>query len=390
MIGGANPPLRGQRGIKMVKQTTIHKFVTKQGYELVEKFGKSETSRALKISRPTIDAILREFPTAPKSTVPKYVFQWEETTGNKLFVEKYQGRLGQFRQYIIQGMKAWLLLGKKDPCSWDVEDFRRIWSAEQFRDSMTQKIGYENAVFFRKWMRASGNESFCDLEEFATDGLKRPKGIRKQWFLEDEEITRLIETTDRPDLIVSFVVALLSGGRASSIMKCNESQGIRPMDIDERNYGILMYEPKRKNYVLRFFHPRAIELLKKYIADSETKPNEPLFAEYQLMRKRLKQSALKARVAKIAQVWGAWHITKHTFVSQGAYHGLSIEVISEQAGTDANTLMQFYAGIKEKKMRAELLGEQVDIEPFHVWALRVIIEPAIKRYEQLTVTNGDK
>jgi hypothetical protein len=45
--------------------------------------------------------------------------------------------------------------------------------------------------------------------------------------------------------------------------------------------------------------------------------------------------------------------------------------------------MDYYAGIKEKKMRAELLGEKVDIEPFHAWALRVIIEPAIRRYEKL-------
>jgi hypothetical protein len=46
----------------MVKKTTLHEFVSKNGYELIEKLGKSETSRILKVSRPTIDTILREFP----------------------------------------------------------------------------------------------------------------------------------------------------------------------------------------------------------------------------------------------------------------------------------------------------------------------------------------
>ena len=43
----------------MVKKTTIHKFVTQQGYELVEKLGKMETSRALKISRVQLYRILK-------------------------------------------------------------------------------------------------------------------------------------------------------------------------------------------------------------------------------------------------------------------------------------------------------------------------------------------
>jgi integrase len=246
---------------------------------------------------------------------------------------------------------------------------------------------FDYAIIFRKWMRALGKGEFCNMEEFETKGLKRPKGVKKQWFLEDEEITRLIEAIDREDLLVAFVLSLFSGGRASSIMESCVSKGIRPMDIDERNYGILMFEPKRQEYVLRLFHPKLVGLVKRYISDCGVKPNEFLFPSYGVMRKLLKSAGLKGKVSKIAEMMGSWHITKHTFVSQGAYHGLSIEVISEQTGTDANTLMDYYAGIKEKKMRAELLGEKVDIEPFHVWALRVIIEPAIRRYEEVT---GDK
>jgi len=371
----------------MVKQITIHEFVTQNGYELIEKFGKKKTSELVKMSRTTIDAILKEHPTKPDKTLPKYVFQWEETAGNQMFIDKYQGRIRCFRRYVFQGMKAWLLLDKKDPVSWDIEDFRKLWKAEKFKDSMTGKIAFLNAVIFRKWMRAIGKTELCDLEEFETKDLKRPKGMKKQWYLEDNEIKRLIEAIDRPTLLVSFIVGLLSGGRVSSIVKSDKAKGIRPMDIDEQNCGILMFEPKTKEYVLRLFHAKAIELVKRYVMTYGIKPNESLFPDDSTMRLYLKRASLKAGVSKIADMQGAWHITKHTFVTQGVYHGLSIEVVSEQSGTDPKTLLDFYAGMKEKKLRAELLGEKVEIEPFHLWSLRVIIEPAIKRYERLVVKN---
>ena len=367
----------------MVRRTTIHKFVTENGYQLIEKYGKSETSRMLKVSRPTLDRLLKQFPQAPARTIPKYVFAWEETEGNKIFAEKYQGRLKQYRRYVRIGMRAWLLLGKKDPVSWDIEEYRRIWEDDHFKDATTGRIQFLVACGVRKWMVAMSKIDLLKLEEFGTKGLKRAKGSRKQWFLEDDEIVRLIEAFPTPHLILGFTVAVLSGGRASSTMPrtCLKTKGIRPMDIDEKNNGILMLEPKRKEYVLRLFDPKVIQLLKRYIADHSIKPNEPCFPEYNCMREALNETAERAKVSKIADVVGCWHITKHTFVSQGAYHGLSLEVLSEQTGTDANTLMEFYAGIKEKKMRLELLGEKVEIEPFHEWARRVIIDPAVKRYE---------
>jgi integrase len=369
----------------VIKKVTIHKFVTEQGYELVQKFGKSQTSKLLEISRPTIDAILREHPTPPAKTLPKYVFQWEETAGNKLFAEKYQGRLkaSTYGRIVLHGLRAWLYLDKKDPASWDIEDYRKVWQCERFRDPITGKVRFLVALSFRKWMRGIGRGDLCALEEFTTKGLRGAKGARKQWFLEDEEIERFIEAMDREDLLVAFVLSVFSGGRASSVMPTENGKGVRPMDIDERNCGILMFEPKRQEYVPRLFHPRVIELVMSYVHDCAIKPNESLFVGYSAMRELLKEVARKAGVSKVAQMRGAWHIAKHTFVSQGAYHGLSIEVISEQTGTDANTLIEFYAGIKEKKMRKELLGEKIDIEPFHEWALRVVIEPAIRRYNKL-------
>jgi hypothetical protein len=64
---------------------------------------------------------------------------------------------------------------------------------------------------------------------------------------------------------------------------------------------------------------------------------------------------------------GATHIFKHTFVTQGAFHNLSMDSISEQTGTNPNTLRDFYVGIKEKKLRHELLGEELDVLPYPIW-----------------------
>jgi hypothetical protein len=46
---------------------------------------------------------------------------------------------------------------------------------------------------------------------------------------------------------------------------------------------------------------------------------------------------------------------------------LSMESISEQTGTNPNTLRDFYVGVKEKKLRHELLGEKLDVLPYHEW-----------------------
>ena len=54
-------------------------------------------------------------------------------------------------------------------------------------------------------------------------------------------------------------------------------------------------------------------------------------------------------------------------MTQGAFHDLSMESISEQTGTNPNTLRDFYVGVKEKKLRHELLGEKLDVLPYHEW-----------------------
>jgi hypothetical protein len=129
----------------------------------------------------------------------------------------------------------------------------------------------------------------------------------------------------------------------------------------------MMYEPKIKDYRPRFLDQNCMNRVKQYISDYQIAPDKPLFPSYSTIRKALKTVAKEANVPQLASMRGATHIFKHTFVTQGAFHDLSMESISEQTGTNPNTLRDFYVGVKEKKLRHELLGEQLDALPYHEW-----------------------
>jgi hypothetical protein len=129
----------------------------------------------------------------------------------------------------------------------------------------------------------------------------------------------------------------------------------------------MMYEPKIKDYRPRFLDQGCMGRVKRYIEDYQVSPDRSLFPSYSTVRKLLKAVAKVANIPQLASMRGATHIFKHTFVTQGAFHDLSMESISEQTGTNPNTLRDFYVGIKEKKLRHELLGEKLDVLPYHEW-----------------------
>ena len=209
-------------------------------------------------------------------------------------------------------------------------------------------------------MRALGKTGILRLEDFGTRGLKRPKS-RKTWFLEDGNLTCLIKATKRHDLLLTEEIGVKSGGRVSSIL------GIRPLDCNFEKNIILMYEAKVNDYRPRFLDDGCMGRIKRYIQDYNIAPDKPLFPSYSTIRKTLKTVAKEADIPQLASMKGATHIFKHTFVTQGAFHNLSMESLSQQTGTNPNTLQGFYVGVKENKLRHELLGEKLEVLPFHEW-----------------------
>jgi site-specific recombinase XerD len=286
--------------------------------------------------------------------------EWERTEGAKLFLAKNRNRIKTWKKHYRVGLVAWRLLEKKAPEKWDAEDYRKLWQHEKFMDSVTKKIRDTVAFSLRLWMRAIEKPDLLQLDEFSTRGLKRPKA-RKMWCLEDKDITRLIQATPRHDLLLTEEIGMKSGGRISSIL------GIRPLDCNFEQNIISMYEPKIEDYQPRLFNQGCMNRLKQYIQDYKIAPDKPLFPSYSTIRKALKTIAKQAGIPQLASMTGATHIFKHTFVTQGAFHGLSIETIANQTGTNPNTLQDFYMGVKEKKLRHELFGEKLDSLPYHEW-----------------------
>jgi len=358
----------------MIRRTVLDTFVRTKGYEVVEKYGISKASEISGLSRPTIYTILKEHPTEPKRVLPKYVGEWEESVGRQKFIELIEGKIkgkNNFKGYLRVGLVSWKdILNRKDPVSWVKEDFQKVWRHEGFRDSETGVIEYNIAVRVRKWMLISGQNDLLDSGEFSP--TKRPKGKKKMWFLEDEELERLIRAIDRPDLLILLRLGIESGGRLSSLKK------VKPRDVNGTHQGILMFEPKVNDYVLRYFNECSMRFFKRYIADFSIQPEQLLCAISDSHIDRLLAAyGEKARLCKTVSS----HIMKHTFVSQAGHRGVSVEIISEQTGTDPNTLREFYAGIKEEKIKHELLGEPMRVETFWQW---------VQKFEKLWVEQYER
>ncbi|MDR2700054.1 MAG: hypothetical protein LBC12_04490 [Nitrososphaerota archaeon] len=343
-----------------LRKETAERFVDANGYVIAEKQGVTAAAQVCGLSRPTVYAILQKYPKRPKRAVPQYVKDFASTEGAKLFLAKNRNRIKTWKKCYSLGLKCYKLLGQKDPLNWVADDHRKLWMYEKFADPVTKRTRDPIAFALRLWMKAMGKHDLLQLEEFTTKGLKRPKS-RKTWYLENATITSLIQSTKHHYLLLIEEIGVKSGGRISSIL------GIRPLDCNFEKDLIVMYEPKIKEYHPRFLDQGCMSRVKQYIADYQVAPDKPLFPSYSTVRKALKAVAKEADIPKLASMSGATHIFKHTFVTQGAFHNLSMESISEQTGTNPNTLRDFYVGVKEQKLRHELLGETLDVLPYHEW-----------------------
>ncbi|MDR2203561.1 MAG: site-specific integrase [Nitrososphaerota archaeon] len=346
-------------GVKLRKET-VERFVNANGYEIVEKQGITAASDVSGLSRPTVYAILEKYPKQPKRIIPQYVKDFDTTEGAKQFLSKNRNRIKTWKKCYSLGLKCYLLLGRKDSLNWTIDDYRKLWMYEKFTDTVTQRTSDTTVFGLRLWMKTMGKHDLLQQEEFVTRGLKRPKS-RKSWCLEDEHLIELIKATKHHYLLLIAEIGVKSGGRISSIL------GVRPLDCNFEKDLIMMYEPKIKDYRPRFLDQGCMGRVKRYIEDYQIAPDKPLFPSYSTVRKTLKAVAVDANISQLASMRGTTHIFKHTFVTQGAFHDLSMESISEQTGTNPNTLRDFYVGVKEKKLRHELLGETLDVSPYHKW-----------------------
>jgi integrase len=364
----------------MVKRSIVDKFVRLGGYETVKKKkGKwKNISLACKrtgISRPTIYAILEEYPDPPSKTRPKYIDEFEKSEGYRLLKEKYQKNVtpGTFQHRVKPIMKAWKFLNKKDPVSWNEQDYLKIWNMEKF---IIPEIGFDEniASAFHIMMKLTKQAHLIDQPEFK--GHKRPPGRKKEWFLQDQEIIDLCNFIDKPDVLVFDFAGTVWGARSSGMLATKVS------DVHFEDYSITVYEPKTRQFVSKYPPIPFFMLLKKYVKDFNLQPEDPLFPNsYSYYNTKLQKAGKRAGIRKNVTT----HILKHTFVSQGHRHRLTKETIIEMTGTEDQTIKKFYLSISEKKVRHETQGLEWDTISFYEW-----VELLYPYFEQKYVNlNGD-
>lgn len=359
-----------------IKKTTLDQFVRLGGYRIVKQDkesgrwkGISKAAQVTQLSDETIRTILKRYPEPPSKTLPIYVQDFYESEGYRIMQEKH-GHKDYFKLVLIpttiQGFK---ILDKKDPISWTEEDFEKLWKHSDLQDSMTDHIEFTKSVNLRRVMKAIGRVDL--LEKFTTK--KRKPGSKRHWYLSDEDVIAVVGQIEEVDVLLIFYEGIATGARWSGLTTT------RPDKINYEESILQIYEPKTKQWVDKYVPRLLLDLIVRYIGRFNIPDTERLYKRsYPVYCKRLEKAGKAAGVKHTVST----HIMKHTFVTQACNRDVSLEVVSQQCGTNPKTLQDYYFGVKTKKMRHELLGEKYEPESFSVW-LKKLHPYFAKRFEEI-------
>ncbi len=359
-----------------IKKTTLDQFVRLGGYQIVKQDkesgrwkGISKAAQVTQLSDETIRSILKQCPEPPSKTLPIYVQDFYESEGYRVLQEKYSHK--EFFKLVLipTAVQAFKILDKKDPISWTEEDFEKLWRHPDLQDSMTEHIEFTKSINLRRLMK--GIERADLLEKFTTK--KRRAGSRRHWYLSDEDVIAIVQQIEEVDVLLMFEEGISTGARWS---------GLTTTRPDKINYGesiLQIYEPKTKQWVDKYVPRFLLDLIVRYIGHLQILDAERLYKRsYAVYCKRLEKAGKTAGVKHTVST----HIMKHTFVTQACNRDVSLEVVSQQCGTEPKTLQDYYFGVKTEKLRHELLGEKYEPEPFPVW-LEKLHPHFVKRFEEI-------
>jgi integrase len=342
---------------------------------------KKEASEKLGLSRPTIDKWLAQYsqgmPEKPHKTEPKYFQEFAQTECAAKIKELYYDRqlqgLSATGQHIYGTLReAWRARIKKDPLTFDLEDFLFFFGTStqapypSFVDPLTNKISFNRAVALRTAMRIGKARDLVNDPKFTTLGLKREAGRRKAWYLEEEEIIKVVNCVNEPDTLMMFYLGLLLGGRFGAL------QGLRVGAIHRKEGFLTIFESKiakRKGGIVeKDMFDFSLEFVWQYIIDFDIK--ERLFEwDIDEYNERFKRASNEAGLPKEKEMTS--HMFKHTCITQMSLHDVDIDVISEYVKTDAATIMQFYRGGGREKIRAQILDLPRHQETWKQFVLRL-------------------
>jgi len=374
----------------LVATRTVRRFEEMGGYDLLEKSPKgweswgikSELAKKTGISYPMILEIEKTYPVRPSKTKLVYVARFEDSRAYEVIKEKF-GKRDDFKDIERSLLRAYHSLGDTEPIFWGSTEWRKVWDNPEFQDPQTKHIEFGMSVDLRNVMRALGKHQF--LDEFTTK--KRPKGARRQAYLEDKDVEHMILLgIVEIDTLLLFYLGITAGGRISSLI------ATLPEKVNYEINAISMFEPKMvgkgKAWVDRFFQPETLNLLKRFIMDFGIKPNERIF---RWSEATYNDRLIKAGERAITRIRVTTHVLKHTFVSQASKRGVSLDTVSRQTGTDPTTLKEYYMAEDIPKVRYELLDEKYEVERFGAWVKK--LNPLFERRyvelkEKCVLVNG--
>lgn len=385
-------------GLRPIARTTLERLfqIVKYDARLEKKYPKephkwykrkAQASKELGLSRPTIDKWLDRYPHGlpalrpAKLAEPKYVEDFNATEAwQRLKDYKYAGLIKP------TVLTAWKLLGKREPIEWTEQDIRDLRKPTVTRKGVTQDnplylpltkdIAPEHAVNLR---RAFRELSLYALEKPLEGVPKRPHGTRLTWYLENDEVRRLIEGADSLESLLYIVLELQCGARPSSMIIT------RVNDINWKEGYIHYYEPKKRQYIPRFFIPETMHLLQRYVSEKGLKLTDRLFPfTVEQITDKIKDIGFKQNIQKLQVIGAGAYVLRHTFATQAAEHEVPLETVMQQGGwKDASTLLNHYMFLKPTKVRRDLFGvtEEKPI-PFGSW-VKIFAPVWERKYEEL-------
>jgi len=376
---------------------------------------KSEASRKLGMSRPTIDKILRNYPHGlpPKAKLltPQFVGKYAETQCHKkvamYYMDRATGKMSAQGQKVdSMGLELYVMFGQVDPLTFSVDLFRKAMADPRFMDKQTSEISFGNLSALRIIMSLAGIDP-KRYPEFTTKGVKRAPS-KRGWYLEETELIKFIYGIEELDTLVLCRIGFESGGRFSSTSLVSTEKIAFDMNMIE------MFEPKLasrgKGIEERYFVNCTMDFIRRYLRDCNVigrlfKISDSPSHNYAMFEKRLLKAGLNAglfrytgqfetreqrrggkmRSLRFPLTEGkktSTHLLKHTFVSLASMHGFGLDDVSEQTGTDPDTLKKHYLGVGKRKLKGLILGK-LEYVPWYEWVEKTLDPHWRTRYQQL-------
>jgi integrase len=297
------------------------------------------------------------------------------TARRKLLDPRKDNEMGYIRQ-------AWHLLEeKREPIEFTTQDFYKFFGIgyepiPEFQDLETHAVEYGKCVALRWCMKFNlypQSKALFDDPRFSP--VKRKKGKRKMWFLDEGDLQTLINVIDDPQFLVTEYYGIISGVRGNTLLRAHYSD-IHPDQYQDGSGNVHFFETKTQDTtggdVFKPMLKPCIDFLLIYAHDFglDTKGKDKKLFPYKLevlndklsgvcdgriIKREPNEVKKDGTVIEGKQLAITSHIHKHTCATLMLKHRVELDAVSTYTHTDPKTLMDFYSGASESKVVEQVL-----------------------------------